>query len=184
MRVYEITDNPEVVRRLLGHESLSATSAYLDIDKVKAISVRPVSPQGGSVQDVDRLTKGQRSELMSRIRGKDTRPELLVRRLAHSLGYRYRLHGSKLPGRPDLVFASRRKIILVHGCFWHGHTCKRGAPPATNRGFWTAKLKRNQARDLRNIRSLRQDGWRVLVLWECDMADPAKLRRRLRTFLD
>ena len=121
---------------------------------------------------------------MSRIRGKDTQPELLVRRLAHSLGYRYRLHVSKLPGRPDLVFSSRRKVIFVHGCFWHGHTCKRGAVPATNIAFWTAKLQRNQERDVGNIKSLKKSGWRVLVLWECSIADHAKLKQRLQAFLD
>lgn len=121
---------------------------------------------------------------MSRVGGKNTQPEMLVRKVAHSIGYRYRLHVSRLPGRPDLVFASRRKVIFVHGCFWHGHTCKRGAPPATNMDFWNAKLTRNRERDKANIRKLRRDGWRVLVLWECRIADVEKLGQRLRHFLD
>lgn len=132
---------------------------------------------------MDKLGKEQRSALMSRVRGKDTRPEFLVRRLVHSLGYRYRLHVSRLPGKPDLVFASRRSVIFVHGCFWHGHSCKRGAQPATNTDFWAAKLHGNRARDLTNIRKLRRDGWRVMVIWECSIGNTERLVRRIRTFL-
>lgn len=132
---------------------------------------------------MDRLSKEQRSRLMSRVGGKNTRPEMFVRRVAHSLGYRYRLHVSGLPGRPDLVFASRHKVIFVHGCFWHGHGCKRGVPPVSNVNFWNAKLTWNRERDIANIRKLRLDGWRVLVLWECQIADAEKLGRRLRRFL-
>jgi len=134
---------------------------------------------------MDRLTPTQRSKLMARVRAKNTIPELIVRRLVFSLGYRYRLHLSGLPGKPDLVFASRRKIIFVHGCFWHGHTCKRGVRPTTNMDFWNAKLQRNRERDSENIRTLRRNRWRVLVIWECCCTgNTQKLSRRIRAFLD
>jgi len=136
---------------------------------------------------MDVVGKDQRSRLMSRIRGKDTTPEMIVRRLVHSLGYRYRLHVRQLPGCPDLVFASRRKAILVHGCFWHRHKCRKGrSMPGTRVRFWSEKLSRNQSRD-RLVRSrLRRLGWRVLVVWECQLR-PRKLpalAARLRRFLD
>src|SRR5882762_10482633 len=114
----------------------------------------------------DKLSPKRRSENMRRIKSKDTNPELLVRRLVHSLGYRYRLHGRNLPGKPDLVFGSRRKIIFVHGCFWHAHTCKVAHIPKTNTPYWNPKLLRNQARDKKNIETLKADGWDVLVIWE------------------
>ena len=117
---------------------------------------------------MDRLTPTKRSWLMSRIRGRNTKPEMTVRRTLHRAGYRYRLHASDLPGKPDLVFASRRRVIFVHGCFWHGHSCKYGrAQSKTNRRFWTAKLRANRLRDTRSVRRLRGQGWRVLVIWEC-----------------
>jgi len=136
---------------------------------------------------MDVLGKKQRSRLMSRIRGKDTSPEMIVRRVVHSLGYRYRLYVHQLPGCPDLVFPSRRKAILVHGCFWHRHRCRKGrSMPGTRPRFWSEKLSRNQTRD-RLVRSrLRRLGWRVLVVWECQL-HPKKLpalTARLRRFLE
>ena len=117
----------------------------------------------------DVLTPAQRAHCMSRIRGKNTKPELLVRSVAHSLGYRFRLHRRDLPGRPDLVFPRLRKVVFVHGCFWHMH---RGCPacriPTTNREFWLRKLHGNRARDRRNLRRLVRAGWRVKVVWECE----------------
>src|ERR1700681_1759849 len=110
-----------------------------------------------------------RSEIMRRVRSQDTQPEILVRRLVHSMGFRYRLHGKSLPGKPDLVFSVRRKAIFVHGCFWHGHRCEAGALPTSNTEYWQAKRNYNLARDRRNLRSLAGVGWRVLVIWECEL---------------
>lgn len=121
---------------------------------------------------------------MSRIRGKDTKPELVVRRLVHALGYRYRLHGLKLPGRPDLVFPARKKVILVHGCFWHRHTCKLGRPkPKTRPEFWATKFEGNVRRDAENERKLRANGWEVMIVWQCELDDLEKISRRLGRFL-
>jgi DNA mismatch endonuclease (patch repair protein) len=128
-----------------------------------------------------------RSRTMRAVKSGDTAPERAVRRLAHRLGYRYRLHRSDLPGKPDLVFPSRRKVVLVHGCFWHQHTCRRGnRRPATNRTYWDQKLDRNKRRDRRVRSQLRRGGWDVLVVWECQTT-PARLlwlKKRLTTFLD
>lgn len=134
----------------------------------------------------DTLTAQARSERMARIRGKDTNAEWLVRRLVHSLGYRYRLHRKDLPGRPDLVFATRRKIVFVHGCFWHRHgesTCKLARLPKSRLDFWLPKLEANAARDARNEAELRAKGWDVMVIWECELTDPAFLRNRIQAFL-
>jgi DNA mismatch endonuclease, patch repair protein len=125
-----------------------------------------------------------RSENMRRIRGKDTRPEMLVRRLVHSMGYRYRLHAASLPGKPDLVFAGRRRVIFVHGCFWHQHVgCAGSHIPKSNRGYWRPKLERNRARDAEHLKALRTDGWRCLILWECELRDHVVLRGRITRFL-
>ena len=105
--------------------------------------------------------------MMAGIRGKNTKPEIIVRRGLHALGFRYRLHDRKLPGKPDLVFPARQAVIFVHGCFWHGHDCERFKLPATRRDFWLKKLEANQARDKRNISALLSEGWRVMVVWEC-----------------
>ncbi len=129
-------------------------------------------------------TKEHRSWTMSRVKSKDTAPEMVVRRLVHSLGYRYRLHGAALPGKPDLVFAGRRKVIFVHGCYWHGHDCKRGARiPATRQDYWLKKIGRNRERDAVNVSSLEQLGWDVLVVWECEMKDRVALTDQLKAFL-
>lgn len=122
---------------------------------------------------------------MRAVSGKDTSAELIVRRLAHSLGYRYRLHRKSLPGTPDLVFPARRAVIFVHGCFWHQHDCRRGARiPKTRRDYWVPKLRKNQERDRLNQRRLRATGWRVLVIWECQIGKRTVLARRLRRFLE
>lgn len=121
---------------------------------------------------------------MSRVKSKDTTPEMIVRRLLHALGYRYRLHATALPGKPDLVFAARRKVIFVHGCYWHGHDCKRGArTPSTRQDYWVPKLARNKERDALNVSSLEQLGWDVLVVWECEIKDRVALADRLHDFL-
>jgi len=133
----------------------------------------------------DTISKEQRSANMSRIRGKNTQPELAVRRMARELGHPgYRLHRKNLPGRPDLVWVGRGIALFVHGCFWHGHHCVHGSRrPKSNQGYWLPKIEQNQARDLRNIRKLRRWGWRVMTVWECELRKPEVLRRRLTRFL-
>ena len=122
---------------------------------------------------------------MAAVKSRDTTPEMAVRRLVHSLGYRYRLHVRSLPGTPDLVFPRLRKIINVNGCFWHLHGCDRCRVPSSRRSYWTAKLQRNAARDKRTKRELRCNGWQVLVLWECQItpAKQTRLQTRIAAFL-
>lgn len=124
-----------------------------------------------------------RSANMRSIRSKDMQPELTVRRLAHKLGYRFRLHRKDLPGKPDLVFGPRRKVIFVHGCFWHSHNCKAAHIPKSNQEYWVPKLERNKTRDIKNIEGLEAKGWQALVIWECEARDEGHLKKRLRTFL-
>ena len=133
---------------------------------------------------VDVHTGEQRSRNMSSIRGKDTKPEICVRRLLHSMGFRFRLHCRKLPGKPDIVLARHKAVILVHGCFWHCHECRFGTvKPATNAEFWIAKRLSNVARDLRNEIALKAQGWRVMVVWECETGAKDPLKKRLLDFL-
>lgn len=115
----------------------------------------------------DVFTRAKRSEVMSGIRSKDTKPELAVRRTLHRLGYRFRLHAKNLPGRPDIVLRRYRTIVQVQGCFWHGHRCLKGRIPEVNRDYWQPKIAGNKARDKRNQRRLRAMGWRVRTVWEC-----------------
>lgn len=135
----------------------------------------------------DLFTVAQRSRVMRAVRSRDTSPELTVRRIVSSLGYRYRLHGRNVPGSPDLVFAGRRKVIFVHGCFWHRHQCPRGrSTPAANKKFWLAKFARNRARDAEVRKLLRRQGWRALIVWECRLK-PKELDRvaaRIQKFLE
>src|SRR5687768_8694532 len=117
-----------------------------------------------------------RSRIMRAVKGANTTPELRVRCLAHKLGYRFRLYQPNLPGKPDLTFSRRRKIIFVHGCFWHGHRCPRGArEPVTNASYWQTKIQRNRERDRANLRKLRRQGWAVMVLWECQLKSTQKV---------
>lgn len=133
---------------------------------------------------MDTLTKVQRSERMKRIRSRDTRPELTVRRLLHALNYRYRVHLRGLPGTPDIAFTRRKKVIFVHGCFWHQHTgCTIAHIPKSRREYWAAKLKANAERDMANCEKLALLGWKVLIVWECQLNDLERLRRRLGRFL-
>ena len=121
---------------------------------------------------MDTISPERRSENMRRIRGKDTKPELVVRRALFALGYRYRLHDAKLPGKPDLVFSKRRKVIFVHGCFWHRHeNCRFCTTPASNTRFWKSKFGETVKRDKRNLEALRTLGWRVAIIWECSVAE-------------
>lgn len=133
---------------------------------------------------MDTLTPEQRSERMSRVRNKDTKPEMRVRRLVHALGYRYRLHGGRLPGRPDLVFKSRRKVIFVHGCFWHRHEgCTLCRMPKSRLRFWKPKLNANRERDLANQDRLTELRWDYLIVWECELRDMDALASRVSSFL-
>ena len=132
----------------------------------------------------DVFSAEQRSRIMARVKGKDTKPELTVHRLAHALGYRFRLHRKDLPGSPDLTFAGRRKVIFVHGCFWHGHDCARGSrKPKQNAAYWASKIDRNRTRDAEAREALSKLGWEVLTLWECELKDLDALAARLQMFL-
>jgi DNA mismatch endonuclease, patch repair protein len=132
----------------------------------------------------DVFTKRKRSWIMARVHGRDTKPELAVRSIVHRLGFRFRLGGAGLPGRPDLVLPRLNKVIFVHGCFWHGHKgCRRVSVPESNVPFWRKKLQGNADRDRRNYTKLRRLGWSYLVIWQCLLRDPKKLMPMLRTFL-
>lgn len=134
---------------------------------------------------MDTLSPAERSVRMGLVKNKNTKPELLVRRLVHQLGYRYRLHRNDLPGRPDLTFAARRKVIFVHGCFWHRHACVLGdRMPKSRRSFWCAKLESNRLRDRRSTSWLKSHGWSVLVVWECEVKDVTTVAMRIAEFLD
>lgn len=133
---------------------------------------------------MDTLTKAERSKRMGLIRSRDTTVELAVRRIVHALGFRYRLHRADLPGTPDMVLPSRRAAIFVHGCFWHRHAgCRLARLPKSNLDFWLQKLDSNRRRDIRNRRRLRRAGWHSLVVWECELSDPAAVRLRIKRFL-
>jgi DNA mismatch endonuclease, patch repair protein len=133
----------------------------------------------------DIIDKAKRSSVMAAIRSKDTRPELVVRKLVHALGFRYRLHSKDLPGKPDLVFRSKRKAVFVHGCFWHRHSgCSKASTPKTRTEFWECKFNANVARDKRVMRALKNDGWRILTVWQCELRDVEELTSRLIKFLD
>ena len=136
------------------------------------------------VRGVTTKPSKERSANMRAVKGRDTGPELIVRRLAHRIGYRFRLHRADLPGKPDLAFPGRRAVIFVHGCFWHGHSCKRGSVrPKANAAFWAAKLGRNVERDTSQLSRLKAAGWRALVLWECELKDAGRLAARIMRFL-
>ncbi len=121
--------------------------------------------------------------VMSRIRGKDTKPEMLVRRLIHSEGYRYRLHRKSLPGSPDLVFPGPRKVVFVHGCFWHQHGCQISKIPKTRTAYWTEKFERNRTRDEKNRLELEHLGWQMFVVWECETRYDEQLKSKILEFL-
>lgn len=130
------------------------------------------------------MTKLTRSETMARVRSRNTNPERQVREALTQLGYRYRLHRADIPGKPDIAFVGRRKVIFVHGCFWHGHDCARGArAPKANAEYWRGKIGRNRARDAVTLDRLAREGWTALVLWECELRDAAALADRLVAFL-
>jgi DNA mismatch endonuclease (patch repair protein) len=132
----------------------------------------------------DVLTKAQRHRCMAQIRGKDTKPECKVRSIIHGLGFRYRLYVDSIKGNPDIVFTRLQKIIFVHGCFWHMHTCKYGrVKPKTNAEFWQAKRQSNRRRDANVSKTLRKEGWSVLNIWECELRNTEELKRKVKAFL-
>ncbi|WP_282011803.1 very short patch repair endonuclease [Nitrospina watsonii] len=133
---------------------------------------------------IDTFSAQKRSWIMARVKGRDTKPELLVRSLAHRLGFRFRLYRQDLPGRPDLTFPRHEKIILVNGCFWHGHKCPRGKrKPQQNNSYWKEKIEKNRKRDRQNIGKLVKLGWKVLVVWECECKEQDKLAIKIQTFI-
>ena len=134
----------------------------------------------------DTISKSERSRIMAAVKGEDTGPEMIVRRMVHAMGFRYRLHVRALPGKPDMVFPRLQKVILIHGCFWHLHDCPRCRIPSSHRRYWVAKLSGNAERDKLVRRALRRAGWQTLVVWECQTM-PTRLRRlkkRITRFLE
>lgn len=122
----------------------------------------------------DKIAKALRSKIMSSVRAKNTRPELLIRSALFKLGFRFRIHSSRLPGCPDIVLPKHRAVILIHGCFWHGHTCKAGKLPSSNKEFWEDKIAKNQERDRKVISALKELGWKILTVWECSLKGRSK----------
>jgi DNA mismatch endonuclease (patch repair protein) len=117
----------------------------------------------------DTVTPAQRSAIMSKVKGKDTKPEMALRKRLFSLGFRYRVHDDSLPGRPDIIFPKYNSVIFVHGCFWHSHGCRKRLIPDSNKEYWTKKITKNVQRDIENIQGLKERGWRVLIVWECSL---------------
>lgn len=132
---------------------------------------------------MDTRTPAKRSEIMSSVRSKDTSTEMAVRRIVFGLGFRYRLHAKSLPGRPDLVFPSKRKVVFVHGCFWHGHACPKGRAPKSRPNYWLPKIEANRRRDADQVTKLRAAGWRALVVWQCELKSQQRLTKRVQRFL-
>lgn len=132
---------------------------------------------------MDTLSPEQRSAQMAKVRSKDTKPELFVRSLVHRMGYRYRLHGKDLPGKPDLVFRPKKKVIFVNGCFWHGHDCPLGRIPKTRVSYWEAKILANRNRDEVQLADLEKMGWKSLVIWECQLKKNVEIEKLIRNFL-
>jgi DNA mismatch endonuclease (patch repair protein) len=162
---------------MVTSRELGGMMAFL---KLRVHNTKGLSP----LRLYDPLTRSERSERMSRIRNADTKPEMIVRRLIHGMGYRYRLHAKNLPGKPDLAFSPRHKVIFVHGCFWHQHGCGQYRMPKTRQRFWEPKLAGNKARDTKIQKALREAGWRSLIVWECQLKRSAMLKERIRRFLE
>jgi DNA mismatch endonuclease, patch repair protein len=135
---------------------------------------------------MDKISKERRSKNMQAIKSKNTKPELVIRKIIHGMGYRYRLHKKDFPGKPDLVFSVRKKVIFINGCFWHQHddpNCKISRVPKSNHDFWLPKLKRTKERDLSNLKTMCQMGWKSLTIWECELKDMPMLKEKVRIFL-
>lgn len=136
----------------------------------------------------DTFTPEKRSWIMSRVKSKDTEPEIAIRSMIHKMGFRFRLHRKNLPGSPDLVFPKYKKVIFVHGCFWHGHKCRKGRLPDSNRNYWKEKIRKNRNRDKNNVKKLTGLGWQILIIWECSVLGKNKpdknFRRKVNTWLE
>jgi len=132
----------------------------------------------------DIYSKSKRSDIMSKISGKETKPEILIRKFLFSKGFRFRKNVKKLPGKPDIVLPKYKVVVFVHGCFWHGHTCKRGALPETNHEFWREKIGRNMERDIHNISDLKENGWNVIVIWQCEIKNKTIRDFRLNKLIE
>jgi DNA mismatch endonuclease (patch repair protein) len=150
----------------------------------KRNKARPSSPKWSVGGANDNMSPVHRQRTMASVKGRDTAPEIVVRQIAHRLGFRFRLYRRDLPGCPDLVFPRLQRVIFVHGCFWHSHSCKKGrARPVNNADRWRAKLDANVERDRQAVRKLRKAGWRVMVIWECQLKETSKLTKRISDFL-
>lgn len=170
----------------MGYTRVSRHYAYSSrlYAQCALVALEPLVCANFQCRMVDTLTQPHRSWNMSRIRGKDTAPELEVRSLLHGAGYRYRLHARDLPGRPDIVVRTRKLAIFVHGCFWHQHPgCANARMPKSRTDFWQAKLSGNTERDKRNLSALRRAGWRVMIIWECQLRRPSRVAARLQRFM-
>jgi len=132
---------------------------------------------------MDRFSAAKRSEIMARVKQKDTKPEMIVRRLLHKMGFRFRLHRKNLPGKPDITLPKFKAVVFVHGCYWHGHNCQKGRPSETRKEFWAKKIFGNRKRDQANITALQKIGYRVLVVWECETRNKDTLAQRMTNFL-
>ena len=132
----------------------------------------------------DIYDKAKRSAIMSKISGKETKPEILVRKFLHTNGFRFRKNDKRYPGKPDVILPKFKTIIFIHGCFWHGHLCKAGKLPETRKEFWTEKLQANKARDNQNIQELKKLGWKVLVIWQCEIKNKSVRSERLESLLE
>jgi DNA mismatch endonuclease (patch repair protein) len=132
---------------------------------------------------VDNVSASERSRVMRSVPSANTRPEVLVRKLLHRMGYRFRLHADDLPGKPDIVFRTRRKVVFIHGCFWHGHSCERDRRPSTNSDYWSGKARGNRRRDRGVQTDLKRAGWNVFVVWECALRNPEDVLTALKAFL-
>lgn len=133
----------------------------------------------------DKFTPEKRSNIMSRVKGRDTGPEKVIRSILHAMGYRFRLHEKRLPGKPDIVLPRHQRVVLVHGCFWHGHQgCNRSKRPKSNVDFWNRKIDGNIRRDVENQEKLRTAGWKILTVWQCQIRDRERLQNRLRDFME
>lgn len=134
---------------------------------------------------MDVFSSDKRSRIMAQVKGKNTKPEILVRSIVHRMGYRFRLHNRTLPGNPDLTLTKHNKVIFVHGCFWHGHKgCMRSKRPSTNQEFWSEKLDKNIQRDKQNISKLKKVGWAPLVIWSCELKKEERLKKKIQRFLE
>ncbi len=147
--------------------------------------MRDKSQLENNIKMTDVYSKKKRSKIMSMVKEKDTKPEKVVRSLIHSLGYRYRLHRKDLPGKPDIVFKKYKKVIFVHGCFWHDHQCDRGKRiPKSNTQYWLDKKRKNRIREKKNIKLLKSMGWDCLIIWECEIKNLGEIQSRITSFLD